>query len=171
MAGRGERLWRHLANEKLVKLQSQGKQCPPLATAPFPPARGAVGPGAQDTAGQLWSSCLAFRVAFPERSWGKRGTHPENAARAFGSGPATSLAPLGPRREKSSSRRSRPAGVWLPRQRTLLRERNAQTRRPASSARPPCSRSHSLAAPGSRGPAHGLTRLGKTCLRFGRETG
>lgn len=69
--------------KSFVKPQSQGKQCPPLATAPFPPARGAVRPGAQDTAGQLWSSCLAFRVAFPERSWGKRGTHPESAAQAF----------------------------------------------------------------------------------------
>lgn len=48
---------------------------------------------------------------------------------------------------------------------------STQTRPLGSSALPPCSGSHSLAAPGSQGPAHGLTRLGKTCLRFGRETG
>lgn len=47
---------------------SRGVQHPTLPTAPFPLARGAVRPGAQDTAGQLWRSHLAFRVAFPECS-------------------------------------------------------------------------------------------------------
>lgn len=101
-----------LASEKLVKPQSQGKQCPPLATAPFPLARGAVGPGAQDTAGQLWSSCLAFRVAFPERSWGKRGTHPENAARAFWFG-RPGVQPPRWRRSGPGGKRAARAGAGL----------------------------------------------------------